>query len=43
MYNIALRYICVTIVAMEKQQVIHILSVSVALVIQHVQCMSHVI
>jgi hypothetical protein len=33
--NIIFRYVRLTIVAVEKQQVLHILSVSVALVIQH--------
>ena len=36
MYNITLRRICVTIVAVEKQQVLHILSVFITLGIQHV-------
>jgi hypothetical protein len=40
MCNITMRHVCVTIVAMEKQQVLHIqgVCVSVAVVIQHAKC-----
>jgi hypothetical protein len=39
MHNVTLRGVRVTIVAMEKQQILHILSVSVPLVSQHVKLM----
>jgi uncharacterized membrane protein SirB2 len=43
-YNVSLRRVRVTIVAAEKQNVVHILRVcvSVALVIQHVMRMRHI-
>ena len=43
MYNVTLRRVLVTIVAMEKQQVLHILSVCVALVVQYAMCMHHIV
>jgi hypothetical protein len=42
MCNIRLRCVCVSVVPMEKQ-LLHILSVSVALVIQHIIFVRHVI
>jgi hypothetical protein len=48
-YNVILRRVCVTMLAVEEQQVLHILSVCVcvcvcvAVVIQHVKSMRHII
>jgi hypothetical protein len=42
-YNVIYRRVRVTIVALGKQQVLHILSVSVALVIKHAKRMRHII
>jgi len=39
MYNIIFSRFCSTIFVVEKQQILHILSVFVALVFQHVKCM----
>jgi hypothetical protein len=41
--NVTLRRVRVTVVAVEKQYVLNILSVSVALVIQHAKRMRHVV
>jgi hypothetical protein len=45
MYNVTLRSVCVTIVAVEKQYLLHIYSkcVSVALVVQHAMGMRRII
>jgi hypothetical protein len=44
MYNILLRCVCITIVAVEKQtSITHSEFLSVALVIQHAMCMPHII
>ena len=43
MYNVTLRCICATIVAVEKQYILNILSVFVALVTQHAKHMRFVI
>jgi hypothetical protein len=42
-YNVTLRHVRETIVAVEKQWLLHILSVSVALVIQHAKRMRRII
>jgi hypothetical protein len=42
-YNVILRRVCATIVAVKKQWVLHNLSVSVALGIQHAMRMRHVV
>jgi len=43
MYNVILRRLLVTIVSVEKKEVLHILSMCVALVIQHIMRMSHIV
>jgi len=42
-YTCNMWHICRTIVAVEKQWVLHTLSVSVVLVVQHAKCMCHII
>jgi hypothetical protein len=41
--NLTVKHVCITIIAGEKQKVLHILSVSVASVTQHAMCMCHII
>ena len=43
MYNIRVRCVHATIVAVEKQEVLQIVSVSVALGTQHAMCMCHIV
>jgi hypothetical protein len=42
-YNIIVRGICKPLLGVEKQRLLYILSVSVALVIQHAKCMQHIL
>ena len=42
-YNRTLRHVCATVVTIEKQYVLHILNVSVALVIQHALHIHHIL